>query len=282
MASQQDNLEEVIKTVESHEQYLHNLRTLREGVARQGRQRSDTQVTINEAYLPPERGFSGPVFSADVTSSHQTVPISAQLATLDAPHRPPSSICPSPRPLPLTPNPGDGDYAVHDEDLTFIPLLDNSSSANQPRRSTTPTDETPRTTKPLTPLSFTDDMLLKHLRDSEFWGETARLLEEVLKRRDDMDLAVPFRDFAAYEREGYLSATFEVYDVAADATARKTSVDVDVQGLVKYAGDGPFESQDEIVDAPMVWESIKEVNSDGQSVGRITLVSPRFIMCGPC
>ena len=272
MANHQHNLEEVIETVESHEQYLHSLRSLREEATRRGRQRSDTQVTINESYLPSLRVLSEPVFSEDA-ASHQTVPIPARRSTLDAPHRPPSSICPSPRPLPLTPNPSDGEFAVHDEDLTFIPLLDNSPSANQPRRSPTPTDETPRTTRPLTPLSFTDDILLKHLRDSEFWGETARLLEEVLKRRGDIDLAVPFRDFAAYEREGYLSATFEVYDVAADATARKTSVDVDVQGLVKYAGDGPFESQDEIVDAPMVWESIKDVNTDSHSVGRITLVS---------
>ena len=115
-------------------------------------------------------------------------------------------------------------------------------------------------------------MLLLHLRDSEFWGETARLLEEPLKRRGEIDLAMPFRDFAAYEREGYLSATFEVYDITDDAKAKKTSVDVDVQGLVKYAGDGPYDMQDEIVDAPMVWESTREVNSDGKSVGRITIV----------
>jgi hypothetical protein len=179
----------------------------------------------------------------------------------------------------LTPNPNNGEFALHDEDLSFIPLLDTNSRQQQQqpnnKRSSTPTDNTPRTTKPLARLSFTDDMLLRHLRDSEFWGETGRLLEEVLsqRRRGDIDLAVPFRDFASYEREGYLSATFELYDIAADATVRKTSADVDVQGLVKYAGDGgPFESQDEIVDAPMVWESIKDVNPEGHSVGRIMSV----------
>lgn len=270
MAAQQHSLEELVKAVESHEQYLRSLRSPNEGATRCRRERSDTQVTINEAYLLPLRAHSGPVFSAD-TTSHQVIPASSRRSTLDAPDRP-SSIYPSPRPLPLTPNPNDGEFAIHDEDLPFIPLLDNIPSSTQPKRSSTPTDETPRTTRSLTPLSFTDDMLLKHLRDSEFWGETARLLEEALKRRADIDLALPFRDFASYEREGYLSATFEVYDIAADASARKTSVDVDVQGMVKYAGDGPFESQDEIVDAPMVWESIKEVNPEGRSVGRITLV----------
>lgn len=268
MASQQQKLEELVKTVERHhEQYLRSLRSLHEGLSQRKRERSDTQTSINEAFLPPLRVLSGPVFSSDPSSS-QGAPLPRR-STLDAPNT--SSSFPSPRPLPVSPNPNDGAF-VHDEDLTFIPLLDTTPTS-QPKTTSIPAaDETPRTTKPLTPMSFTDDMLLRHLRDSEFWGETARLLDEVLRRRADIDLAMPFRDFASYEREGYLSATFEVYDVAADATARKTSADVDVQGLVKYAGDGPFESQDEIVDAPMVWEAIKDINPDGDSVGRITLV----------
>lgn len=272
MTSQQQKVEELVKSVEQHhEQYLGTLRSLHDTLGHRRRERSDTQTTVNESFLPPVRALTGPVFS---TLSQPTLSFPpAQKSTLDTSDR--LSLYPanSPKPLPLTPNPNSGEFAIRDEDLNFIPLLDGTSFAKEhPKPSSTPPDETPRVTKKLTPLRFTDDMLLSHLRDSEFWGETARLLEEPLKRRGEIDLAVPFRDFAAYEREGYLSATFEIYDVAGDASARKTSVDVDVQGLVKYAGDGPYDMQDEIVDAPMVWESIKEVNQDGKSVGRITIV----------
>lgn len=253
MASQQHNLEELVNNFEkNHDQYVQSLRELHDSLGHRRRERADSRNTIGEHFLPPLRAFSGPVFP-----------------TLNTPEC--SHLCPSPRPMPITPDPNDGGFVVRDEDLTFIPLLDAPSTNTPPVKA--PTDETPRTTKLLTPMSFTEDMLLCHLRDSDFGGETAKLLEEVLRQRGDIDLAVPFRDFAAHEREEFVSATFEMYDVAADATARKKSLDVDVQGMVKYAGDGPYESQGEIVDASVVWESIKNVNLDGLSVGRITLVS---------
>lgn len=228
MTGQQQKVEELVKSVEKHhEQYLSSLRSLHDSLGHRRRERSDTQTTINESFLPPVRALTGPVFSSGSQPTLSFPP--ARKSTLDAADR--VSLYPgnSPRPLPVTPNPNNGDFAIRDEDLNFIPLLDSTSPAKEaPKPSSTPPDETPRTTKPLTPLRFTDDMLLLHLRDSEFWGETARLLEEPLKRRGDIDLAIPFRDFASYEREGYLSATFEIYDIAADASARKTSVDVDV------------------------------------------------------
>jgi hypothetical protein len=267
------NVDDLVKAVERHhEQYAHSPRALHDNVVSHRRARSDTQNTISESFLPPPRAPSGPVFSA--ASSHQTFARpTARRSTLDAPERPLLGQSPSPGLFPSTHRLSDGVFPSHDEDLNFIRLLDSTPSlqTNKPT-SIPPPDETPRTTKTLTPLAFADDMLLRHLRDSEFWGETQRLLEDVLKRRDDIDTAQSFRDFAAFEREGYLSATFEVYDVNADAKATKISTDVDVQGVVKYAGDGPFDMQDEIVDAPMVWECIRDVNHRGDSVGRITYV----------
>ncbi|KAG9251223.1 uncharacterized protein F5Z01DRAFT_300937 [Emericellopsis atlantica] len=276
MAAQQvSNLDDLVRAVERHhEQYIKSLRALHDNVGGRRRERSDTQHTVSEAFVSPARAPTGPVFSA--ASSHQTITRpAARRSTLDAPERPVlgHSSSPSPRLFPSTLRLSDGTFPGHDEDLNFIRLLDSTPNL-QPNKPTSipPPDETPRTTKTLTPLAFADDMLLKHLRDSEFWGETQHLLEDVLKRREDIDTAQPFRDFAAFEREGYLSATFEVYDVDADAKATKISTDVDVQGVVKYAGDGPFDMQDEIVDAPMVWECIKDVNHKGESVGRITIV----------
>ncbi|KPM33946.1 hypothetical protein AK830_g12627, partial [Neonectria ditissima] len=105
--------------------------------------------------------------------------------------------------------------------------------------------------------------------------EMARLLDEAVRRRADVDLAVGFRDFAAYEREGYVQSTFEVYEVGRDAVPVKLSadMDLDLDGTeVKYAGDGPYENAAIIVDAPTVWEAISHVNPGAQSVGRITIV----------
>jgi hypothetical protein len=280
-APQQQLLDELMKAVEGHhEQYLRSLRSLHETLGHKKRERADSLNTINGSFLPVSGALSGPVFSSDSVSSQAGGHLHRRLT------RPPTYYSPKPL-IPSTLAGGYSDCAVADDDLNFIPLLDASGPAvpsHTERRSSTnieastsaaprsipPGYRTPRTTEPLLPMSFTDDMLLRHLRDSEFWGETANLLTDALRRRGDIDLSQPFRDFASYEREGYTSANFEVYDVTADASAKKISMDVDVQGVVKYAGDGPYESPEEVVDAPMVWESIKDVNIDGQTVGRIT------------
>lgn len=291
MAQRNQALDELVKNVEAyHEQYVKSLRTLHAGVSRNRSDTVESRNTVNEHFLPPARVVSGPIFDVASGSSHVTFP-RPRRATLEVPV-PPAIHPPSPQPLPVTPDPNNGEFLVRDEDLNFIRLLDptpgppstSSLSSTQPAAQQTQPlpllDETPRTSIRLTPLSFTDDMLLRHLRDADFRGQTARLLDDVLpRRRGDMDLSAvsSFREFAAYEREGYASTTFEVYDVGPDATARKTSVEVEGGDVgqgesVKYAGDGPYESQGDVVDAPMVWEAIRDVNMDLASVGRITYV----------
>ncbi|PNY24408.1 Uncharacterized protein TCAP_05654, partial [Tolypocladium capitatum] len=184
---------------------------------------------------------------------------------------------PSPRPPPLTPAHPDHDLAMlRDEELSSIPLLD-AASVSRPAAA-------PRAHRRLAPMSLADDALLRHLRDADFDGAGA-VLEEVLRRRPDVDLALPFRDFAAFERESYGSTTMEVYEVAEDATARRMSLDAHPQGAggaARYDGDGvPHESPDGIVDAPTVWEAVKDVNLDGQAVGRITYLSSPPPSCWP-
>lgn len=113
-------------------------------------------------------------------------------------------------------------------------------------------------------------MLLRHIRDIDFDDVMSRALEDAILRRSDVDFVASFRDFAAYEKENYPSAAFEVYDVTADAKAAK----------VNLAGDGQDQDTPELVfgglgelsDAASVWDVIKEVNISGTSVGRITFV----------
>ncbi|KJZ72744.1 hypothetical protein HIM_07936 [Hirsutella minnesotensis 3608] len=143
-----------------------------------------------------------------------------------------------------------------DNGSAFIPLLDGAAEPDA-------RSAAPRVQRALAAMCFSDGMLMRHLHDAELGEALITPALDVVRRRPDMDLAQPFRDLAAYERQRYVSTTFEVYEVAHNATPRKLSRDVDSL---------PAESLDGIVDAPTVWEAIKHVNADGQAVGRITIV----------
>lgn len=164
---------------------------------------------------------------------------------------------------------------IPDDEIPFIPLLDQASSqGSRHLPADVATISSSHVHRVLTPMSFSDDMLLRHLRDSEFCEEFSGLLvdEDEPLRPWDIDSPQSFREFAAVERERFGSSTFEVYEVGEDARAVKTNVDVDVQGFVRYVGDESLEPPDNIVDAPIVWEAIKDVNTSGKAVGRITYV----------
>ncbi|KAK2609138.1 hypothetical protein QQS21_002365 [Conoideocrella luteorostrata] len=291
---QQASVDELIRAAEHHlDHYVQTLRGIQATVSPKRRDRADSRATVPEAMTPPLRALSHPTFiSPDpnslTTSSH--IPIISRQPTHHLPLRKYSletpaerpSFCPSPRPVARSTISNDSEFIIPDEELSFIPLLDQSSGGTRPADAEEPiavqTDLTSRAQRLLTHRTFTDEMLLKHLRETEFEEPMAAVLDEVIRRRPDMDPAVPFRDFASFERESYVSTTFEVYEVARDASAKKTSIDVDVQGYIKYNGDGsPYDSPDEIVDAPTVWEAIKDVNADRDAVGRIMYVAKNLL-----
>lgn len=279
MASTQPNphfVDDLIRAAEAqHEHHVRTLRSLQDGMTMR---RIDSQprsiITIPEPFTPPLRALTftsdaGHAASISVPPRRRT-----RASTLETTAERPAM---TPEIRPLTNSPGGGHSAVFhpDDDVNFIPLLD-PTSASIPNHGRYLEDETfIPIRRPLTPMHFPDDELLRHLRDTDFTPEMARLLDDAIKRRGDIDLAMTFRDFAAYEREGYVQSTFEVYEVGRDSMPIKLSadVDIDLDGPleVKYTGDGPYENAP-IVDAPTVWEAIGDVNPDAQSVGRITYV----------
>ncbi|KAL7951383.1 hypothetical protein V8C42DRAFT_303963 [Trichoderma barbatum] len=264
------SLEELVRSVEHHhEQYLRSLHSFHEVLSLQ--KRDDNRNIIQGLATPPLRALT---FTSDANSILHVLP-RLRRDTPDTHERP--SCYPSPKFLPLTPNlHGSGGYAIPDDEIPFIPLLDQSSTHGSRHLAADPAAlSASHVHQIITPMSFSDDMLLRHIRDSEFCEEFSGLLDDEDEPLQPWDIDSPqsFREFAAVERERFGSSTFEVYEVGEDARAVKTNVDVDVQGFVKYVGDEEsLEPPDNIVDAPIVWETIKDINPSGKAVGRITIV----------
>ncbi len=263
---QQQNIQDLIKALEhTHEQYIRSLRNLHAGLNAQprSRERADSRTITAFAPSPPLR--------AQTYASERSlaIPQRARRDTADTQER--LAYCPSPRPFATTANSNDSEFAVQDDEFAFIPLLDMRPEQAAGQKRTPASISEPRTSNALTPLSFSDHELLTYLRDTMFTDEMSEVLEETIRRRHEIDTALSFRDFASFERESYLSSTFEVYEVSKDSKTIKMSIDIDAQGIIKYAGDSPFDAAaDGIVDAPIVWDAIKNVNPSGESVGRIT------------
>ncbi|KZZ94236.1 Mg2+ transporter protein, CorA-like/Zinc transport protein ZntB [Moelleriella libera RCEF 2490] len=237
-------------------------------------------AVVHEVMTPPLRALSHPTFiNSGVTNALNVQRgLTSRRSTLEAPAERPS-LCPSsPRSHPRPATYSESEFILPDEEVPFIPLLDSSSSSTV--RATTgeesaspPLDSPSRAQRALTPMSFTDDMLLRHISEANFGDAMTTALDEAIRRGQDTDAIVSFRDFATFERESYVSTTLEVYEVTAAASAKKTSADINVQECIRYNGQGaPYEGPDGIVDAPTVWEAIKNINPDGDAVGRIVIV----------
>lgn len=265
----QQGIQDLIKALEQHhEQYIRSLRNLHAGLNAQPRLRegSDSRPRAASAAFAPSPPLRGQTIASERSIA---LPQRVRRDTLDTQDR--STYCPSPRAFATTPNPNDSEFAVQDDEFAFIPLLDMQKEPTASPKRTPGSIAESRAVSTLQPMSFSDDELLRFLRDTTFTDEMAVVMEETLRRRHEIDLAVSFGDFASFERESYLSSTFEVYEVSKDAVLTKKSIDVDAQGIIKFAGGTPHDiAADGIIDAPIVWDAIKTVNPTGDSVGRIT------------
>ncbi|RGP80386.1 hypothetical protein FLONG3_1535 [Fusarium longipes] len=175
-------------------------------------------------------------------------------------------------PWPLTCSPGGSPqvgFPQDEEDVCYVPLLDIAKNVWDYSHNIVRGH--------IAPESWSDKELLKHLHETDFSPEMTALLDEMIKRRSENpnNRNASFRDFAAYEKEQYSQSTFEVYEVGHDCNLVKLSADGngDEPSLdMKDTSDGQFENSADSVDVPTVWETIRSVNSNKHSVGRITIV----------
>ncbi|GKT79481.1 GTPase-activator protein for ras-like gtpase containing protein [Colletotrichum tofieldiae] len=112
----------------------------------------------------------------------------------------------------------------------------------------------PSVSKLIKRVSWTDNQLLCHLKYFDFTGGAAIGLADVIKRQAEIDENADFEAFAAYESQGYVSSTFELYDVGKEGIPR-----------------------------PVVWNALKGIHADGQAVGLVTILhEPSTLMLGAC
>lgn len=269
-------LDDLVRATDNfREQYLHALRTLQDGLVARRRDTAESHarssISMPEPYTPPLRASTGPTFATEGSLS----PIfrRGRAATLESTRERPSL---SAEPQHFTGSPSGSHRAVftQDEDVSFIPLplLDNTTATTTTRE----VEDYPHNIVRghLDQADWADGQLLQHLKTEDFTPEVAPFLDDIMKRRSEIDISVPFREFAAYEREQYSQSTFEVYEVGHNCKLTKLSADGDGDGQsdVKYTGEGPYEIPADNVDAPTVWEAIRVVNQSGTSTGRITYV----------
>ncbi|KAI8684484.1 hypothetical protein NCS57_00114600 [Fusarium keratoplasticum] len=246
-----------------HDQYVRTLRGLQDSLAPRRRE------TVEGAFTPPLRADSGPIFATD---SARLSPLHRRprASTFESTRERPSFTAES---RPFTSSPSGSHRAVYtqDDDVNFIPLLDSTGTAT-----TREVEDYALNVvrSPLKQMHLPDDVLLRYLRDTDFTPEMASLLDEAIKRRADINLSAPFRDFAAYERECYNQCTFEVYEVCRNLEMKKLSADSDSEDPsdVKDNCTEQDESPTDGVDAPTVWDTIRDINMNSESVGRITIV----------
>ncbi|KXH51869.1 hypothetical protein CSIM01_10755 [Colletotrichum simmondsii] len=269
--------EELLRAVEaSHDQYLRNLRSLHDSLASAVRDRSDTKTT-NHARQPSPLLQPSP---SPVQSPGQSPPLSSEATFQPALRRARRSTFSDPiekRTLSSVVERKHVPASIHSElDVEYLPLLDIAGP-----RSVNSSDGTLTSppTKLVERVSWTDNQLLRHLKYTDFTGGAAIALTDVIKRQADIDEDAVFEEFAAYESQGYVSSTFELYDVDKEGSPRPVGKHPDRRPRGAAADAAPTPTQ--IVDAPTVWNALKEIHADGQAVGLVTILQePSALMLG--
>ncbi|KAK1979665.1 hypothetical protein LZ30DRAFT_596412 [Colletotrichum cereale] len=267
--------EELLRAVEaSHEQYLRSLRSLHESLASAVRERSE-QRTASSTLSPSPRLSHSPYqspFQSPVISTETTFPSTTQRG-----RRSTLSEQIEKRPLPNNAETKHIPASIHSElDVEYLPLLD----VTVPRgASSSDGSLAPSVSKLIKRVAWTDDQLLRHLKYFDFTGGAAIGLADVIKRQSEIDENADFATFAAYESQGYVSSTFELYDVDKEGVPRPVGKQLD--GQLRGAASDVIPSLSQIVDAPTVWNALKGIHADGQAVGLVTILQePSPLMLG--
>ncbi|KAL2023739.1 hypothetical protein VTK56DRAFT_1453 [Thermocarpiscus australiensis] len=238
------HLEETLRSVEHHhEQYFKNLRLLYE-----------IQVAANNR--PTRPGNNDVVSSSSMKAvNFGSVPLQASSA-----ERSRRLTNESPRCQPVSAF--DGLLDSTEEHGDFLPLTPPS------RTTSARTSEAfvPSIPKPLDKESFSEEDLVAHLRSiDETNQDTVTALGDVWLKRNDVDATNILTSFETGEGSRYDSATYEVYEVGRDGAPKRKQIQLEQTRL--GGGDLDGDNQD-----ASVWRVLKDINDDGNAVGRMTIL----------
>ncbi|KAK4111581.1 hypothetical protein N656DRAFT_141307 [Canariomyces notabilis] len=236
-------VEEIIRSLEyHHEQYIKNLRLLQE-VHSNASVRATRLINNDVTASPLIKAVSFGQVSAQSTGS-----LGARRLTNDSPTTQPSPVSDAVEPA---------------EEPPFLPLTPPIRS-NSARTSET---IVPSVQRPLLKETFSEEGLLIHLRSiGETNHDTITALGEVWQKRDELDISSVFTGFETGEGSPYANATYEILEIGMDSIPRHKQIQSD-QGFLGGAGDGDGDNQDS-----SVWRVLKDINADGDAVGRITIL----------
>ncbi|KAJ9148616.1 GTPase-activator protein for ras-like GTPase containing protein [Pleurostoma richardsiae] len=283
MASRHRSPEELLRAMEHHhEQYLKSLRSLQEalhqttnasvasGSARMERGSSSDGLSgspLIRASSPPSTGpVSRPTFASDSGSLH-ILPMPKRVRRLTNEAGMVDDAARASRVVSEDLYDDDEESDADEDGFPFMPLLPPQLSAPVPE------DKASSAQGLLSSYSFTDHQLVEHLKsldDDDVPEATAAALGDVWRKRSELTAETLFMtpDTASGDEGLYESATYEVYDVGRD-------------GLPVAQHDNTGNADDVILDPSTVWDTVKAVNTDHKSVGRMTILQePSPLMFG--
>jgi hypothetical protein len=142
----------------------------------------------------------------------------------------------------------------------FLPLTPPSRAASTRALDTF----APSIPLPLAQQSFSDEELAAHIRSvDESSEDTVTALAEVWQRRNELDASNILTTFETGEGTRYESATYAVYEVGRDGGP--TPKQILSEQTYSTSGDGDGDNRDS-----SVWTVLKNINGDGDAVGRMT------------
>ncbi|KAL2255750.1 hypothetical protein VTK26DRAFT_2763 [Humicola hyalothermophila] len=153
------------------------------------------------------------------------------------------------------------DHVEEPGDFQFLPLtpLFGTTSARA--------DGTPAhlVSKTVCRESFTEEDLIAHLYSlDETNQDTATVLCDVLRKRNESDASNLLSTFETGDGSYYETATYDIYEVGKDGCPTLKQAPIEESHMTSDDEDGYYQDAS-------VWKVLKEVNSGGNAVGRMTI-----------
>ncbi|KAK0625298.1 hypothetical protein B0T17DRAFT_492557 [Bombardia bombarda] len=168
------------------------------------------------------------------------------------------------------------DPSVYDGDSDLEDGIDEWQVPHTPSSRTASVDQhMSYIAAPLRRESFSEQDLAAHLKGLDDTKKATRAaLDALWHGRAEISASNVLSSFEIEEDGPYSNATYEVYEVGRNNKAKPKH---------NYNGDHEIgdDDDDRILDASMVWETIREVNVNGEAVGRMTILQePSPLMLG--